>query len=294
MRIPEGTFRGSSRAALLLALMVLVPGPAAAQREVAVERGTRLTLSSLSGALVIEGWERDVVRIERGEGTVRVTGRRGTVRVETDRPRRQGSFLLHVPAWMGVTVDGINLEVEVRGVTAPIRVETVNGDIRVEGGSEEIRLESVSGSVWLEGSRGRITLGSVHGNLTGRDLAGEVHAETTNGSVRFRDAAVQSLEARSVNGDLLWEGSVLARGRYLLDTHNGSVRLRLPASASAVVTATTWHGNMRSEFPVQTTPGGLGRTLRFTLGTGGPTRIDITTFQGEIVLERRDPTPRSQ
>lgn len=294
MRIPGDTRGKALLGVLLLAPMFLVAGPVAAQREVAVERGNRLVVSSLSGTLVIEGWDRDVVRLERGEGTVQRAGRRGTVRVDTDRPRGQGSFLLHVPAWMGVTVDGINLEVEVRGVTAPIRVETVNGDIRVEGGSEEIRLESVSGSVWLEGSRGRITLGSVHGNLTGRDLAGEVHAETTNGSVRFRDAAVQSLEARSVNGDLLWEGSVLARGRYLLDTHNGSVRLRLPASASAVVTATTWHGNLRSDFPVQTTPGGLGRTLRFTLGTGGSTRIDIKTFQGEIVLERRDPTPPSQ
>ncbi len=286
MRISEGTSRRTPRAVLLVALIFLFPGPVAAQREVAVERGNRLALSSLSGTLVVEGWDRDVVRLERGEGTVRRGGQRGAVRVDTDRPRGQGSFHLQIPAWMAVTVDGINLDVTVRDVLAPIRVETVNGDIRVEGGREEIRLESVSGSVWLEGARGRIVLESVHGNLTGTDLSGEVHAETTNGSVRVRDAALQTLEARSVNGDLLWEGTALANGRYLLDTHNGSVRLRLPTTINAEVTATTWRGNLRSDFPVRTTPGGLGRPIRFTLGSGGPTRIDITTFQGEITLER--------
>ncbi len=293
MSILHRVSRKAPPAGLVLALALLFPGPVTAQREVAVERGARLALSSLSGTLVIEGWDRDAVRVERGEGAVRQGGPRGTVRVEPDRRRGRGSFHLLVPAWMAVTVDGVNLEVAVRGVMAPIRVETVNGDVRVEGGRDEIRLESVSGSVWLERSRGRIVLESVHGNLTGHDLAGEVRAETTNGSVRFRDAALQTLDARSVNGDLLWEGAPLANGRYLLDTHNGSVRLRLPATVSAVVTTTTFHGDLRSDFPVRTAPGGLGRTIRFTLGRGGPTRIDITTFQGEIVLERMPaPPPR--
>ncbi len=278
----------SVRVAGVLVLAFMFPGLLTAQQEVPADRGMRLALS-LSGTLVIEGWDRDMVRLERGEGTLRRT-RSGTVHVETDG-RGGGSFHLQVPAWMAVAVDGVNLEVAVRGVQAPIRVETVNGDIRVDGGREEIRLESVSGSVWLEHSQGRIALESVHGNITGLDLTGEVRSETTNGSVGFREAILQSLEARSVNGDLLWEGSALANGRYLLDTHNGAVRLRLPATTGAVVTATTWHGNLRSDFPVRTTPGGLGRTIQFTLGTGGSARIDITTFQGEIVLERRAPSP---
>lgn len=286
MSILQGVSRMVPRAGLALALAYLIPGPVLAQREVAVERDARLALSSLSGTLVIQGWERDVVRLDRGEGTVRTTSRRGTVQVVTDRPQGQGSFHLQIPVWMAVTVNGINLEVTVRDVLAPIRVETVNGDIRVEGGREEIRLESVSGTVRLESGRGTIRLESVHGNLVGERLAGEVRAETTNGSVVLQGVELRELQAESVNGDLTWDGSVSDGGQYRLGTHNGSVRVRLPSTTDAAVTATTWHGDLRSDFPVRTTPGGLGRTIRFTLGRGGSTRIDLTTFQGEITIDR--------
>ena len=290
-RISRGTSPRAWLAVLLLVPISLLPRPVAAQREVPVERGARLALSSLSGTLVIQGWERDMVRLERGEGSVRTTSRSGTVRVVTDRPRGPGSFHLQIPAWMAVTVDGINLDVTVGDVLAPIRVETVNGDIRVEGGREEIRLESVSGAVRLENGRGMIRLESVHGNLVGERLAGEVRAETTNGSVVLRDVELRELQAESVNGDLTWDGPVYAGGRYTLGTHNGSVRVRLPATTDAVVTTTTWHGDLRSDFPVRTTPGAPGRTIQFTLGSGGSARIVLTTFQGGIVLERRAPPP---
>jgi hypothetical protein len=66
------------------------------------------------------------------------------------------------------------------------------------------------------------------------------------------------------------------------------VQLRVP-HASALVTVSTWDGNIDSDFPIMLKPGARGISLskpkryRFEIGGGGA-RINAKTFSGDIKI----------
>ena len=68
-------------------------------------------------------------------------------------------------------------------------------------------------------------------------------------------------------------------------TTNGGVTLTVPRDYSAALEIGTVNGGLRSDLPV-TLPGGRGRSIRTTLGSGGPL-IKVQTVNGGVRLAAR-------
>lgn len=129
-------------------------------------------------------------------------------------------------------------------------IATVNGDVAVSGVASEVRVKTVSGELDLEG------------------LAGDARLETVNGAIT---AAFQTVS----NGQ-----------RIGADTVNGKIVLRLPADASAHVTADTLNGSLDgSDFGLEVTKGFVGRDLDGRIGNGGA-RIKLDTVNGSISIQK--------
>ncbi len=270
-----------------LALLASLTLPQA-DTTVAVERGQRLEVSAHAGEVVVRAWNRNAVRVraELRSGARLVLDRSSTaVSVHTRDDRAEhADYDITVPTWMGVTLHGVNTAMTIDGVQAPIRAETVNGDITVKGGQGLVSLNTVEGSVTLENARGRIDVESVNADVTVRNAEGEVRAETVNGAVTLAALRSESVEATTVNGDLLYDGTIRAGGRYRLVTHNGDVTISIPAGTGARVSVSTFQGDFESDFPVTLTER-RGKRFDFTLGNGGAA-IDLESFQGTIRLVR--------
>ena len=76
-----------------------------------------------------------------------------------------------------------------------------------------------------------------------------------------------------------WEGDGVE-----LRTTNGGVQIRVPDDYSAELETGTVNGGLDLEFPI-TVQGRLRRTLRTTLGEGGPL-IRVMTTNGGVSIER--------
>lgn len=186
-----------------------------------------------------------------------------------------------VPKWMPVVVEGTYADVSVEGTQADVSVQTVRGDVTVRGGGGTISLRSVDGDVLLEHAKARVTVNATNRGVRVADVEGEITAETVNGDidlVRVRSAAV---DAASVNGAVLYDGTVVDEGRYRLSTHNGAINMAMAETANATIDVRTYGGDFRTNVAAKPTETRAGRRYELTLGKGSA-QVDLESFQGSV------------
>lgn len=278
---------------MLLAIASAVVMTAAQQTDttVAVERGQRLQVNAYGGEVSVQTWNRNAVRVEAttsGRHRVQVSASGTAVSVRTEGrhgPPTDAELRISAPVWMALSVSGVQTNVKVVGIRAPIAVETVEGEVEVSGGEGLISLRSVQGSVTLRGAKGRIKVNSVNEDLHVTNSTGEITAETVNGEVVLGGVDAATVDASTINGDISYDGPIRNGGRYSLTTHNGDITLTVAEGSSASVAVLTFNGEFESEFPVPLSGTRKGKGFSFTLGSGSA-QVTLESFQGTIELIR--------
>jgi DUF4097 and DUF4098 domain-containing protein YvlB len=256
-----------------------------------VARGQRLDVVAYGGELSVRAWDRNVVRVESsasGQDRVEVSTSATAVSIRTHGRHDSDSEIqlrISVPAWMALSLSGVNTSMKLDGVRAPISAETVEGDVDVTGGEGLISLRSVQGSVKLRGARGRISVNSVNEDVEVANSAGDVVAQTVNGEITLRVVNAASVDASTVNGDIWYSGPIRSGGRYAFSTHNGDIGLTVAEGTNATVAVSTFSGEFESEFPVPLRGTRKGKGFSFTLGSGSA-QVTLESFQGTIELVR--------
>ena len=125
---------------------------------------------------------------------------------------------------------------------------------------------------------------TVNGDVEADGLGADVAASTVNGSVDVRTTGFA--EASTVNGDI-----TLRVGRSTLsedvefETVNGSITIEMPEGLNADFRASTVNGSIDSDFPIMVTGKVSRRSIRGTIGDGGP-ELRLSTVNGSIRLRR--------
>ncbi len=167
-----------------------------------------------------------------------------------------------------------------------VRVETLNGDIQVRDCAGEISLRSVEGDVTLQSSSGRLEVNNVENDITITDFEGELFVESIDGDIRLEGIRSRQVEAKTVDGDLFYSGSISDDGRYRLTTHDGDVLVAVPENINVTVSVATFDGEFEADFPVRLGTAEAGRRFSFTIGSGAA-RLELHSFDGDIRLQRR-------
>ena len=260
-----------------------------------------VSLTLISGDIRVTGWS-------RGEARIRAYSERGEIRsalsrsrIELDLRSRRGHtgdtrYELSVPAGARVVAHTTSGDITIRAVAGEVEAHSTSGEIEVADLGGRAAVESVSGGVSASGVRGDLRVEAVSGTVDVRDVGGEVHAESVSGTVRLRGVRSRAVRAETVSGEIEFQGTLDAAGRYDFDAHSGDVRLVVPADAGAQVSVETFSGTIDSDFPMTLQPTARGRErdekrMEFTLGRGGA-RVRIETFSGRVVLERGTATAR--
>jgi hypothetical protein len=257
----------------------------------AVPAGATLSVNNFGGAIVVRGWNQDRVRVHgehgrRGRVEVSVVG--GTVSVKSGSRQGPPSVVdmeITVPQAMALALSGTYAEITVEGTTGAIRAETVEGEVRVRGGRGNITLSSIQGSVSLADAQGRIEVTSVNEDVDLSNVSGEIRVETTNGEVTLTGIRSASVEAATINGDVVYDGTINDGGSYSFSSHNGDITVTVGERANVTITAATANGDIDASFPLPVTGTPGKRRWTFKLGTGSA-RLEAESFQGDIELRR--------
>lgn len=177
-------------------------------------------------------------------------------------------------------------DAEARDVLPQVRVTAAGGRVLTEGPDRDrdrgwsvsyriwaprgtpLALTAHNGGISIHGMRGTSRLETTNGGITLDDVGGEVDGRTANGGVTVRLSGAR------------WDGAGMR-----LETTNGGVNLTLPRDYSAALELSTVNGGFRSDLPIPVTDS-RQRTLRTTLGSGGPLLAMRTTNGGVRIATR--------
>jgi hypothetical protein len=256
-----------------------------------------VVIEAQGGSVRVEGWERGEVAVsgELGAGAERLSVRREArkTRVEVEPgPHRHmvhADLLVKVPAGSQVTVESFQARVEVNGVKGSVRVETVNGSVSVTGPADQVAVESVNGGVTVRGRSARIHAESVNGPVSVSDPGPDLEAGNVNGPISVMGSrGLQRAKIENVNGRVMFDGELAARGTLDMETVSGAVELAL-ATQGADFHVSTYNGRILNELGPSTArrvrdeDGEAGRELVFSVGGGGA-RVSVRTLSGRVKI----------
>ena len=286
---------------------------AAEERRVfAVGRGSTLDVSNVAGdvrittergeSIVVQavrrlrgGGRRDDARLQDLRLEMSQVGNRVEVRARGSRTGRSNGAIdlsVSVPPDTVVLARSVSGLVALTGVEGEARLETVSGNVEVVRGQNVTLAKSVSGEVSIRdaASVGTLILGNVSGAIIATAVrARGLEATSVSGALRLGDIAAQRVLAKAVSGDVDFDGSLAAGGRFEFTSHSGDVRLRLPAASSFDLQADTYSGRLTSDFPVtlrSTRTGGSSRAIRGVTGDGAA-QLLIRSFSGSVTIGRQ-------
>jgi hypothetical protein len=250
------------------------------------------------GSVRIVGWEHDSLQATgtrtAGVGKIGFGGDEGSAKVSYWPDKEGGTgpgevnLEVRVPATATVWVKLTTASVDVTGVTGGLDVYTVKGDVRVSGSPSELSAESMGGRLDLSGDAPTVMAKTGSGPITFRGESDNVTLVTVSGRITVTGPHLKRGYFESVKGDIVFDGELAKGSSVKFKNHHGNVELRLPETVGAEFTVTTWEGDMRSEFSVDTATvderkGGKVRT--FTVGKGFAS-VEIDNFGGEVILRK--------
>lgn len=276
-----------------LALIALAAMPQHTDTTVTVSAGARLDLTNHAGEIVVTAWDRNAVRIRAEHGS------RDRIEIETRgsvvtiRARRRFGmptvvdYELTVPVGMALKLDGIQAEIEVTGVEGDLRAESIEGNIRVRHAGS-VSLGSVDGDISVDGANGTVRIHAIDGDIDLSRISGDVTVETIDGDITLDGIEATNVDASTVDGELLYHGTIRDGGTYRLTSHDGDVILAVPLGINATITVATFDGEFEPDpaFRVQLRDARPGRRFSFVLGSGSA-QVELESFDGSIRLVRQ-------
>jgi DUF4097 and DUF4098 domain-containing protein YvlB len=277
--------------AALLATLAMAPQQQS-DTTLAVAADGRLEIHNvMEGSVTIRTWNQAQARVVadyEGDNAVEVSYSAPTISVRV-RPERLGDDAtdldLTIPNRMSVEVNGIEMEFEAEDLGGNVAVNTVDGGVSVSGGRGNITLNSVEGGITLSGAEGNIALVSVDGDVGVSTSTGVISVQNVDGDISMEGITSDNVEVNTVDGDLLYRGTIRDDGRYFLSTHDGDITIVVPDGTNARVSVSTFSGDLEADFPVTLSGDMDQRSFSFTLGSG-KALLEISTFDGLIQLLR--------
>jgi len=247
---------------LLLGAVVLLPALAFAavteeqQWEFVASDDSSLSIENINGDIFITATEGDKILVTANlragneeslkKLNIEISEENGEICFETHHKKSsaswfhwggsdsgQVSYSVSLPASVDLkSIETVNGDVEIEGVSASAMVSTVNGDLRLTGLAGNAGLETVNGSIRVEFSKftnsQKAVIETVNGSVVvylPADASANVNAETVNGSIKAGDFDLEANKGRYVGSDLngkIGEGEA----RLAIETVNGSIKVK--------------------------------------------------------------------
>lgn len=265
----------------------------------------RISISNIKGEVTVSAWDRNEVHVggELGDGArpLAITGPDDALEIKVEAQGKSGLFnwggsnamgatTLHVqvPRGAALEVDVVSAPVTVDGLAGgALELNSVSGKVRVNARTPSLEVDSVSGSIEQAGRADRADLQTVSGDILAPALGSDAKLETVSGQVQVRGGPWQRFSLSTVSGDAEISGALAADGRMDIDSMSGDVQLAMPADTQATVHASSFSGDLRSDFgQAEHNEHGPGSELTARLGDGRA-QVAIESFSGDVRIRRQ-------
>ncbi len=288
-------------AIVALVLSPLVLAEQAVDKRVQADPKGEVQVSTVSGLVSIDAWDRDEVQVTGtlGDDVERLD-------VETDRERRHtlikvvakkssgrrhgddvdAELSIRVPAGSRLDINTVSADISVNGVRGEQRLQTVSGEISSDIAAEDVEAKTVSGSVVLRGESkpAVVAVTTVSGDAQVLRAAGEIVANSVSGTLNLEVDQITRARARTTSGDLQITGALKKDARVDAETISGEINLDLKGTVNAEFEIESFSGEIANCFgqtAKATRKYGPGNELNFKQGDGSA-RVRVQSLSGDI------------
>ena len=294
------------RRTVLLALAALAAAShAGAQTKIDIHRAARSNVSlRLSGAFAsvkVIAWQHDSIAItgsvgagSRFEGgplqaTGPLSGMKFFVETTNEASIASNRIEMRVPRDARVWIKTGSADVDVQGVAGGLDLNVIGGSVTVTGKPRELICESMDGNVSFTGDAAYVKLKTATGNITFTGRGEDMTLATVSGTLTVDGggrAPIERARLESVTGPITFGAELTRAADLRVDTHSGSIDLRLAPDAAVEIDAATMTGTIENQWNGRRAIAGReGRGME--LGTGsGSARIQIRSFKGNVRISQ--------
>lgn len=232
------------------------------EKQIPAGPGYTIEVENISGSIEITGWKNNQVKIhaQLGEDVkeLKIEDKNDRILIKVELPRNgninHGDAILKIQVpdiCHRILVDGISADITISGTKSKLlTAKTISGDVDYKAESESAELSSISGDVEFS-SKGK-----------------NISVETTSGDIIYDEHddlnAIQTLQAKSISGDIAIEGSLtIENGQF--HTTSGDIELQANIKDPGSI-------NIKS----------LSGEIELTVPPTIPALFEVSSFSGEI------------
>ncbi|MGO9270902.1 MAG: DUF4097 family beta strand repeat-containing protein [Terriglobia bacterium] len=259
-------------------------GGARIERTIDAALAPRISLTNLTGHVVVKGWDKLQIRVVSTTTSSRVDvemetmpskGPAEKLRLETharestlSAKERITDYLLEVP--LASSLDLHNFE-------GDVQVQRLQGDVGIESGGAPIEVDDVSG---------HLAVRSLAGDIRISRSAGRVEANSVCGNLYFISPTGTDLRAGTTSGKIVFEGDFVPAADYQLSTWNGNMDVFTSPTGSFELVAKSIKGKVvrDPEVPLRSKPRRPTSVVpgyAWTANAGQAT-VELNSFSGSI------------
>jgi DUF4097 and DUF4098 domain-containing protein YvlB len=275
----------------VMAGFILAASPAQADRfekHFAVQNKPKVTVRNSTGRIPVKAWAKSEVQVvwTNASGRTNVETELGGNRVEI-ATRAIGENL---------SADDMKTDFEITVPTdSELNVRTDTGNVTVESIHGDMTFDTVGANLQLSDVDGYMVVKTIDGSLVCTRCSGKLEANSISGNMQMIQPALDGVRVQTTSGNILFDGSFLSRGIYIMKSFKGTIEVHFSSNDSFDLNANSLKGsviNQVSSFKPDThgdshPPSKWGNSFIATMNDGRA-KVELSSFSGTIKILKRD------
>jgi DUF4097 and DUF4098 domain-containing protein YvlB len=275
-------------ATAVLAGFALAASPARAdhvEKHFPVQGKPKITLRNSSGRIQVKAWTKNEVLVAWNNPS-------GKSVVESEQAGNRLEFISRPVDDSNLAEDKTDFDITVP-IESELSVRTDSGNVTVESVHGDMTFDTVDANLQLSDVNGYLVVKTLDGSLVCTRCSGKLEANSISGNVQMLDPSLESVRVQTSSGNILFDGSFLSRGIYIMKNFSGTIEVHFSSNDSFDVNATSLKGRVvnQASFKPDTHGSHLsskwGQSLFGTMNEGHA-KVELSSFSGTIKILQRD------
>ncbi|HEX3377485.1 MAG TPA: DUF4097 family beta strand repeat-containing protein [Candidatus Acidoferrales bacterium] len=270
-----------------LALAVVPAHADHMEKHFSVQDKPKVTLRNSSGRIQVKSWNKTEVLVAwtNTSGKAVVETEQAGNRVEIDTRMMDSS----------TTSDQVKTDFEITvPVESELSVRTDSGNVTVESVHGDMTFDTVGANLQLTDVNGYVVVKTIDGSLVCNRCSGKLEANSISGNVQMVQPSLDSVRVQTSSGNILFDGSFMSRGIYIMKNFSGTIEVHFSANDSFDVNANSLKGAVINQASFKPDTHGAPRPAskwgHSFIGTmnDGHAKVELSSFSGTIKILSRD------
>jgi DUF4097 and DUF4098 domain-containing protein YvlB len=258
------------------------------EKHFTVQSKPKITVRNSTGRIQVKAWAKNEVQVAW-------TNASGKISVETEQAGNRVEVGTRA-AGDNISADDLKTDFEITvPVESELNVRTDSGNVTVDAVHGDMTFDTVGANLQLSDVDGYVVVKTIDGSLVCTRCSGKLEANSISGNMQLIQPTLDSVRVQTTSGNILFDGSFLSRGIYIMKNFSGTIEVHFSPNDSFDLNATSLKGdviNQDAEMFKPDTHGSPHPTSKwghsfFATANDGHAKVELSSFSGIIKILKR-------